>query len=306
MKNLIIGLGGCGNNNINLIQDQLDNSFKTISIQKDLQLLTISNADFKLNIKDRDFENKLASLVKYGKKMILILGTSGNSSVLYLDKLVGYFKINRIPFDIIAIQANKIEGNIRLENSKKVSKQIVGVSRNYFFIKEQYLKEADEKVIEFILDYSINLKKAIEKIKEKKMCISDAYAIGSCSTCGCGTADKLIKKIENIEVQLKSFDIEKMLRKSCIFSSYRDMPIELKIIIFIFYRVRLDKEKVLDYWIENLSNDCIRFFDAILFYVVRRIKISEILRKKWFNRCYELANKFDDNSLKETVNYCLE
>ena len=59
MKNLVIGIGGCGNNIVNLIQDKIDNDFKTVSIQKDLQLIAISKSDFKLNTKDRDFENKL-------------------------------------------------------------------------------------------------------------------------------------------------------------------------------------------------------------------------------------------------------
>lgn len=59
MKNLIIGLGGCGNNIINLILDKIDSDFKTVSIQKDIQLFSISNADFKLNTKDSNFEDKL-------------------------------------------------------------------------------------------------------------------------------------------------------------------------------------------------------------------------------------------------------
>lgn len=85
MKKLIIGLGGCGNNIINLLQDRIDDSFKTISIQKDLQLLTISNADFKLNPRDNDFEEKFNTIVNFSKNIFIVAGFGG-STLFYILK----------------------------------------------------------------------------------------------------------------------------------------------------------------------------------------------------------------------------
>ncbi|PIE84922.1 hypothetical protein CSA08_04680 [Candidatus Gracilibacteria bacterium] len=304
MKKLIIGLGGCGNNIINLLQNKIDNSSKTLSVQKDIQLFTISKADFKLNPKEIDFENKLKLLFEHTSKVILILGTAGNSSLLYLDKLVRILNENKVLFNIIAIEPMKIEGNKRFENSEITNKYIKNFTKNHTFIKGYRPEEIDEKVIQIILDYSISLKKVIEIIQKNKMCISDAYAIGSCSTCGCGEADKLVKKIKNIEIELKNFDIEKMIKKIISLSSYRDMPIELKVIIFIFYRVTFNKEEVLDYWIENLSDKCIKFYDSILFYVLRNKPFSKELKDKWLKRCSLLSEKYNNYSLKETIKYC--
>lgn len=148
-----------------------------------------------------------------------------------------------------------------------------------------------------------NSNEVIKKIDEEKICISDAYAIGSCSTCGCRDAETLVNNIQNIEEELINFDIENIIKDVYRFSSYRDFPIELKVIVFIFYRVRFDKEKVLNYWIENLSDKCIRFFDAILYYVIKEKISSEEVRNNWFRRCKTLSEKLNDNSLKETLMY---
>lgn len=148
-----------------------------------------------------------------------------------------------------------------------------------------------------------SLSQAIDEIFDNTLCISDSYAIGSCSTCGCGEADKLVKQIDNIEDELINFDIENMIKDAPEFSSYRGMPKELKVIVFIFYRVGFDKNKVLKYWIENLPDNCIKFFDAILFYVIRmRIGIYST-RNMWHQRCKILSEKYNDNSLKESIGY---
>lgn len=303
MKKLIIGIGGCGNNIINLVQDQIDDSYKTISIQKDLQLLAISKADFKLNPKEKDFKEKLNIIFGHSVKIIFIFGTAGSSSILYLENIIQLLRLSKIPFDILAVKPSKFEGENRIENSRIVSKRIRELTRNYTFISNEQIKKSDDEIIDQILDYSITLNKAIEKIEKENLCISDAYAIGSCSTCGCGDADKLVKKIDNIEDELISFDIENMIKDVYRFSSYRDFSIELKVIIFIFYRVRFDKEKVLNYWIENLSDNCIRFFDAILYYVIKEKISSEKVRNNWFIRCESLSEKLNDNSLRESISY---
>jgi hypothetical protein len=304
MKKLIIGLGGCGSNIINLLQGKIDDSFKTLSIQKDLQLLTISNADFKLNPKDDDFEEKLNTLLQYSNKVILVLGTAGTSSLLYFENLVGIFRKKRISFNIIALQPFKIENTNKQDISKKTSLLVRQTTKNYEFIRESDPEKHDIKTVNLILEYSINLSNAIQKIKENKLCISDAYAIGSCSTCGCMEADKLVKKIENIEDELIQFNINDIISERAYFSSYRDMPIELDVIIFIFYRVTFNKEKVLNFWLESLKDENIRFFDVILFYVLKKKPFSEDVKNKWIKKCESLVEKYNDSSLSETIRYC--
>lgn len=268
-----------------------------------MQLLAISKADFKLNPKDNKFEEKLNIISGHSVKVTFILGTAGSSSILYLENIIQLLRLSKIPFDILAVKPNKFEGENRIENSKIVSKKIRELTRNYTFISNEQIKKSDDEIINQILDYSITLNKAIKKIEKEDLCISDAYAIGSCSTCGCKEAETLVKKIDNIEYELISFDIENMIKDVYRFSSYRDFPIELKVIVFIFYRVRFDKEKVLNYWIEKLSDKCIRFFDAILYYVIKEKISSEKVRNNWFRRCKTLSEKLNDNSLKETLMY---
>ncbi|GGD32853.1 hypothetical protein GCM10012288_03460 [Malaciobacter pacificus] len=304
MKKLIIGLGGCGNNIINLLQDKIDDSFKTLSIQKDLQLLAISQANFKLNPKDNDFEKKLNTLLQYSNKVILVLGAAGTSSLLYFENLVVIFRKNRVLFNIIALQSFRIENTNKQEISKKTSLLIRQYTKNYEFIRESNPEKHDIKAVNLILEYSINLRGAIEKIKENKLCISDAYGIGSCSTCGCMEADRLVKKIENIEDELIQFNIDDIISEKAYFSSYRDMPIELNVIIFIYYRVTFNKEKVLNFWLENLKDKNIRFFDVILFYVLKQKPFSENIKNKWIKRCESLVEKYNDRSLRETIRYC--
>ena len=304
MKKLILGLGGCGNNIINLLQDKIDDSFKTLSIQKDLQLFAISNADFKLNPKDNDFEEKLTTLLQYSNKVILVLGTAGTSTLLYFDNLVGIFKKNRVPFNIIALQPFRIENTNKQNISKKTSLLIRQYTKKYKFIRENDPEKHDIKAVNLILEYSINLNNAIQKIKENKLCISDAYGIGSCSTCGCMEADKLVKKIENIEDEFIQFNIDDIISERDHFSSYKNMPIELNVIIFIFYRVTFDKEKVLNFWLENLKDKNIRFFDVILFYVLNKKPFSKDIKNKWIKKCESLVEKYNDRSLSETIEYC--
>ena len=294
MKNLVIGIGGCGNNIVNLIQDKIDNDFKTVSIQKDLQLIAISKSDFKLNTKDRDFENKLNILLQNCNNAIIVIGLAGTTSILYLDKILKLCRANKITYFIEGINPLKVEGNDRLENAKTTSRYIRNITKNYNFIKCTMPNKSDEEIIESILDYSISLKNAIIKIEINKLCISDAYGIASCSTCGCKEAEKIVKKINNIEDELINYDIDKMMKNGIVFSSYRDMPKALNVIIFIFLRVRFDKEKVLNFWIENLDDKNIRFFDAILFYLLRNKPFSKDIKEKWVKKCLLLAEKYDD------------
>lgn len=81
------------------------------------------------------------------------------------------------------------------------------------------------------------------------------------------------------------------------------MPKSLNTIIFIFLRVRFDKEKVLNFWVENLDDKNIRFFDAILFYLLKSKPFSKEINDRWIKRCLLLAEKYDDASLNETIGY---
>lgn len=147
MKKLLIGLGGCGNNIINLIQDQLDQSCKTLSIQKDLQLLSISQADFTLNPKDKDYEEKFKVILEHASEVKLILGSSGTTSLLYLEKILKYFNDQNIPFEILAIEPNKYEGSNKLEISKKVITVIKENTNSYQLIKNDDLNDTDYIVV---------------------------------------------------------------------------------------------------------------------------------------------------------------
>ena len=150
MKKLLIGLGGCGNNIINLMQDQLDQSYKTLSIQKDLQLLSISQADFKLNPKDKDYEEKLNVILEHASEVKLILGSSGTTSLLYLEKILKQLNDKNIPFEIVAIEPNKYEGSKKTEISKKVITVIKDNTNSYQLIKNDNLNDTDYIVVNTI------------------------------------------------------------------------------------------------------------------------------------------------------------
>lgn len=150
---------------------------------------------------------------------------------------------------------------------------------------------------------TLDLKQIMAKIKKENICISDAYAIASCSTCGCMEAEKLIKKIDNVENELIMLDIEEIIGDTKFFTTYRDMPRELQIIIFIFYRIDFDKKQVLEYWLKNLPDKCLKFYDALTYYVIRKNLTGEELKENWIVRCKELIKKYNDGSLMKSLKY---
>ena len=59
----------------------------------------------------------------------------------------------------------------------------------------------------------------------------------------------------------------------------------------------------MNFWVENLDDKNIRFFDAILFYLLKNKPFSKEIKDRWIKRCLLLAEKYDDVSLKETISY---
>lgn len=108
MKNLLIGLGGAGNNIIKLLDSKLNNNTTTLSIQKDLQLIAFSNANFTLNIKNADFIEKFNTILDYSNNVCIIVGLGGSFSYITLKfnyRYVKYVKKRYYNFCNYAIQA---------------------------------------------------------------------------------------------------------------------------------------------------------------------------------------------------------
>jgi len=148
MKNLIISLGGCGNNIINLLQDKKSDIFKTLSIQRELQLLSISNADFKLNQKDGDFEQKLKILLENSNDITLISGLGGTNSILYLDKLIEILNIHHKKYNVLLTMPSKYEDIKRQENANRVLKSLLKPYE--IFYNDTSIDEIDKKIIDKI------------------------------------------------------------------------------------------------------------------------------------------------------------
>lgn len=140
------------------------------------------------------------------------------------------------------------------------------------------------------------------KILEKDYCIG-RDGIGYCGTCGCMDAYNELKTIEDITQELINIDINKLLNSkiNAIFRSKRRRSFAY-MIIFLFNRFDFDKERVLAHWLDTLNDEHIKFFDSILFYIVRRMKKCKI-REKWINKCITLAEKTSNISLKESLFY---
>jgi len=139
-------------------------------------------------------------------------------------------------------------------------------------------------------------------IEEKKYCIGREGA-GYCSTCGCMDAYNELNLIENIEQELISIDINKLLNsKIDLNATYKIRGAYSYMIIFLFNRFDFDKERVLTHWLDTLEDEQIKFFDMVLFYVIRRMKNCKI-REKWINKCIILAEKTSNISLKESLFY---
>lgn len=151
MKNLIVGLGGCGNNILNLLQNKKNKLSKTLSIQRDLQILSISNSDFKLNIKDVDFEIKLNVLLEYSNNISLIVGLSGTNSVLVLDKLIKKFQVANKEFKIFLTMPSKDEGLSKQVKANNILEILKENTNNYeIFSNNISLSTTDNKIIESI------------------------------------------------------------------------------------------------------------------------------------------------------------
>lgn len=149
MKKLILGLGNCGNNIINLIQDRLDNSYKSLSIQKDLQLLAISKADFKLNIKDNNFEKKFNTILNFSDNISLVAGLGGSSLFLYIEMLLKIIKKNKKTVTLYLTTPNSIEGSRRIELSNQTVKTIESISTiSFIFKNDKLLDETDDRIID--------------------------------------------------------------------------------------------------------------------------------------------------------------
>ncbi len=143
---------------------------------------------------------------------------------------------------------------------------------------------------------------AFARIIDKKYCIG-MDGMGHCGTCGCMDAYKELELIGDITEEFLKTDINKLgeidLNSD---NKHRKVVLHSGLILFLFNRFDFDKEKVLAYWLDTLDDEQIKFFDYILFYVVRRMKKCEI-REKWINKCIVLAEKTSNFSLQESLFY---
>ena len=143
---------------------------------------------------------------------------------------------------------------------------------------------------------------AFSRVIDKKYCIG-RDGIGYCGTCGCMDAYRELELIGDIGEEFLKIDINKLGKKD-LNPGRKDgkVVIHSGLILFLFNRFDFDKEKVLAYWLDTLDDEQIKFFDYILFYVVRRMKKCEI-REKWINKCIVLAEKTSNFSLQESLFY---
>ena len=143
---------------------------------------------------------------------------------------------------------------------------------------------------------------AFSRVIDKKYCIGKD-GIGYCGTCGCMDAYRELELIGDIGEEFLKIDINKLGKKD-LNPGRKDgkVVIHSGLILFLFNRFDFDKEKVLAYWLDTLDDEQIKFFDYILFYVVRKMKKCEI-REKWINKCIVLAEKTSNFSLQESLFY---
>ncbi|MEA3554014.1 MAG: hypothetical protein U9R39_06410 [Campylobacterota bacterium] len=98
---LVIGIGGYGSNILNFISSQNDSGLTTLSVQRSIELLSLSKSNFKLNILDLDFNSNIELLINESTKTFILAGLGGNTGSSYSIELVK--KLNKLkqPFEII-------------------------------------------------------------------------------------------------------------------------------------------------------------------------------------------------------------
>lgn len=147
MKNLLIGLGGAGNNIIKLLDSKLNNNTTTLSIQKDLQLIAFSNANFTLNIKNADFIEKFNTILDYSDNVCIIVGLGGSFSILHLNSIIDMLNMLKKDITIFAIMPSKHEGLNKMEKSKTVLNNLLKKEMNLKLFDNYDLVQVDKEII---------------------------------------------------------------------------------------------------------------------------------------------------------------
>ena len=199
LKNLVIGIGGCGNNIVNFIASKANSSLVTLSVQKDLQALHISDADFKLNTLDRAFEDRLNILASKADKIFIIAGLGGSTGSYYCKYIAKLLFERNIQFNILVNIPFLFEGNRRKELANETLEDLNRYTSNIFIINDQKIEMEDFKKLDNYLYQEIvrlvqkedskfdSLEKVFQYIADNKYCIG-RDGIGACGTCGCGDA----------------------------------------------------------------------------------------------------------------------
>lgn len=150
---------------------------------------------------------------------------------------------------------------------------------------------------------SFKLEKIFQELANKNSCTGN-WGLGVCTTCGCMETEKKLMEIKNLEEELFNIGIESI--KSIDYSNthgYKGMEVYVTYLVFIFLRIKsIDKQKILNNWLDNIDEKFIELFDGILFYVIRYMEDCD-LKNRWIKKCERIADTTMNSSLLESLYY---
>jgi len=147
------------------------------------------------------------------------------------------------------------------------------------------------------------LLQTFQQLANNKSC-TGIWGVGVCTTCGCMETEKKLMAIKNLEEELLNINIENI--KSIDYSNtrgYKGMEVYVTYLVFIFLRIQsIDKQKILNKWLNSIDEKYVELFDGILFYIIRHMEDCD-LKTKWIEKCEKIVDTTMNFSLLESLYY---
>ncbi len=183
---IIFGLGNCGCNSLETVKNRY-NDIYTVGVNIDEDNLNKISADLKILIEvDKDNSTKISfdSLPKFSDKnaAIVVLGLSGNTSYVAVEKLLNYIKTLNLVTYVFAVKPFDFEGEIKRNQSFKNLEQIKNLSDCIFLISndkllygegDKLISQAFKKLNYLICDFIYVLENLSDTNSESSMIIED-------------------------------------------------------------------------------------------------------------------------------------
>ena len=119
-----------------------------------------------------------------------------------------------------------------------------------------------------------------------------------CTTCGNTPFGEEIKRIcggdlfANLPLFLKDIDLDKFTKSKRCYEVLKLIIIQVK---FPFFW-----KDVLESWYPKISH-YVRLADVVLYYLIKNFSKESEIRKLWIDKCIDMAIKFEDESLVESL-----